>query len=162
MKLHWRKTQFIWICSFSEFDNINHAKIIKRVKPEVRKLSSYLLSVGGERVVIPYAELELCEILTDTGRVVSYRKLQIKKGEARECHSNSATLWLANKAKYKIATGYGLSDDGIWRRHSWIMTADSDLIETTLARDIYFGMVLNKRIAMAFAKFYTMDMYAVS
>ena len=139
----------------SEFDDIHNAKIIKRVKPEVRKLCEHLLSIGSERVVIPYEELGLCEALVDTGEVASYKKLKIKNGEERECHSNSASLWLTNKTKYKIATGYGLSDDDIWRRHSWIMTTGDNLIETTIAREIYFGIILNKRTARAFAEFYT-------
>jgi hypothetical protein len=161
MQLFLLVTPFTWIGSSSTFDEIHpRAKIIKRVKPEVRKLCAHLLNMGGERVVIPFVELGLCELLIDSGKVFSYKKLQIKKGEVRECHSNSATLWLASRTKYKIATGYGLSDDDIWRRHSWIMSTDNNLIETTIAHDIYFGIILNKRIARAFAESYTTDVYA--
>jgi len=78
-----------------------------------------LLDIGGERVVVLLNEdLALCEVLVDIGRVASYKKLRIKYGEERECHTNSASLSLSNKTKYKIATGFGLSDDVIWRRHS--------------------------------------------
>ena len=67
---------------------------------------------------------------------------------------SSARLWANNKKKYSIATGFGLSDDNIWRRHSWLMTVNSDLIETTIAREIYFGTLLDNDIAGAFARFY--------
>ena len=84
MKLYWLKAQFTWIGSLSEFEDIPHTKIIQRVKPEVRKLCLHLLELGGEKVVIPYADLWLCEILIDSGKVLSYRKLQIKKAEEQE------------------------------------------------------------------------------
>ena len=79
---------------------------MKRVKPEVRRLCSHLLDIGGERAVVLLNEdLALCEVLVDISRVASYKKLRIKYGEERECHTKSASLWLSNKTKYKIATG---------------------------------------------------------
>jgi hypothetical protein len=154
MKLFWLKTPFTWIGSLAEFDDFGRAKIVKRVKPEVRRLCSHLLRSGGERVVVPFEDVEFCEILVDIGKVISYKKLQTKHGEERECHRNSASLWLSNKTKYNIATGFGLSDDGIWRRHSWIITFGGNLIETTIAREVYFGMVLNDEAAKMFTEVY--------
>jgi hypothetical protein len=99
-------------------------------------------------------DMGLCEALIDIGKVIPYKKLRTKSGEERECHRNTASLWLSNKTKYRIATGFGLSEDNTWRSHSWIMVTDGNLIETTIARDIYFGIVLNNRIAKAFAESY--------
>jgi hypothetical protein len=95
-----------------------------------------------------------CKALIGIGRVTLYKKLRTKNGEERECHRNTALLWLNNKTKYRIATGFGLSDDNTWRSHSWIITTDGDLIETTIARDVYFGIILNNKIARAFAESY--------
>jgi hypothetical protein len=156
MKLFWLKTRFTWIGSLSEFSDIHRdAKIIKRVKPEVRKLCTHLLHIGGERVVLPFNEPTMFfETLINVGQVTSYKKLSIKNGEERECHRNSAQLWVNNKRKYNIVTGFGLSDDNIWRRHSWLVAMNGDLIETTIAREMYFGILLNNEIAGTFADFY--------
>jgi hypothetical protein len=155
MKLFWLKTPFTWIASLSELASFPHTKNIKRVRPDVRRLCSHLLGMGGDRVAVPLNEDRgFCEALMNVGKVTSYKKLRTKNGEERECHKNSATLWLSNSTKYRIATGYGLSDDGVWRRHSWIMTVDGNLIETTVRRDLYFGIVLDNRIAQSFAEVY--------
>jgi hypothetical protein len=111
-----------------------------------------LLDIGGKRVVVPFEDTELCEVLVDIGKVISYKKLQTKHGEERECHKNSASLWLRNQKKYRLATGFGLSDDNIWRRHSWIITLSGNFIETTIVREIYFGIVLNDEGAKIFAE----------
>jgi len=156
MKLFWLKTPFTWIASLSEFDDIHpKAKIIRRVKPEVRSLCSHLLGIGGDRVVVPLNEdMGFCKALVDIGKVTPYKKLHTKNGEERECHRNTASLWLNNKTKYRIATGFGLSDDNTWRSHSWIITTDGDLIETTIGRDVYFGIVLSDKDAKTFAEAY--------
>lgn len=44
------------------------------------------------------------------------------------------------KTMILVYTGYGLSDDGVWRSHSWVMCHDA-LHETTEARIAYFGVV---------------------
>jgi hypothetical protein len=51
-----------------------------------------------------------------------------------------------------IATGYALTDD-LWRQHSWGVTADGVVVETTSSeREIYVGVVLPARAAsMQFA-----------
>jgi hypothetical protein len=155
MKLFWLKTQFTWIASLSEFDNDSRGKIVKRVKPEAHKLCSRLLGIGGEKAVVLFNEdFGFCEALIELGQITQIKKLHIKKGEDRECHSNSASLWLSDKKKYKLVTGFGLSDDNIWRRHSWVSTVDDNLIETTIARKIYFGITLNNKVAKSFADFY--------
>jgi len=155
MKLSWLKTRFSWIASISKFDDNRGGKVIKRVKPEVRKLCSYLLGIGGEKVAVLINEdLGFYKALVDIGKIIPFKRLRIQGGEERECHSNSASLWLRNQKKYKLVTGFGMSDDNIWRCHSWIITTDGNLIETTIAREIYFGIILNNRIAKKFAEIY--------
>ena len=46
-------------------------------------------------------------------------------------------------------TGYALSDDGLWRSHSWVVT-DEVLYETTVARELYFGIELEEEEALWF------------
>lgn len=71
---------------------------------------------------------------------------KMMKGEPSQCHSNSANLYEVNKEEFnvKIMTGYALSDDKIWRQHSWILKDDKKIIETTEKRIAYFGYVLNE------------------
>jgi hypothetical protein len=40
-----------------------------------------------------------------------------------------------------IATGYALSDDGLWRQHSWGILREG-VLETTKVRVKYFGILL--------------------
>jgi hypothetical protein len=47
--------------------------------------------------------------------------VELIPGEERNCHSNSARLWRESKEILALATGYALSEDGLWRQHSWVM-----------------------------------------
>ncbi len=155
MKLFWLKTPFTWIASLSEFSDSRHGKIIKYVKPEVRKLCVHLLSIGGNKVAIPINDASgFFEALIEIGLVTTFKKLQIKKGVDGECHSNSAVLWSQNKKKYTLITGFSLSDDHIWRRHSWLITVTGNLIETTIPREVYYGIPLSEEGAAMFAEIY--------
>ena len=49
-----------------------------------------------------------------------------------------------------IATGYALSDDGLWRQHTWGILRDG-ILETTEARIEYFGLLLQGERADEFA-----------
>lgn len=56
------------------------------------------------------------------------------------CHDNCDELFKKDKTKScNIYTGYGLSDDGLWRNHSWLVDKNNNIIETTCERLIYFG-----------------------
>ena len=46
-----------------------------------------------------------------------------------------------------IGTGYALSDDDLWRQHSWGVAVDGVVVETTVEREIYVGIVLSARAA---------------
>src|SRR5258708_7764341 len=41
-----------------------------------------------------------------------------------------------------VVNGYALSKDGLWRQHSWLVTPEGGLVETTVRRAAYFGAVL--------------------
>lgn len=80
--------------------------------------------------------------LTSPGRGVTVR---VVKGERNRCHSNVARRWATRKRNdMSIATGYCLDDDGLWRCHSWLVTTDrKTVVETTVPRVAYFGIVLD-------------------
>ncbi|MFC7246118.1 hypothetical protein ACFQO7_26885 [Catellatospora aurea] len=109
-----------------------------------------LLSFGGSLVVPPVIpESDLDELLargSAFGTVV--RRVQ---GDVGECHRNVAMLWI-DRTIDSIGTGYALSDDGLWRQHSWGIDAEGALVETTDERRAYVGIVLPARApSMQFA-----------
>lgn len=86
----------------------------------------------------------------------------------KSCHYNSCVIWKMDKNRLRIATGYALSEDGCWRKHSWIVEPLSmtlrvhklqrdehaicamiepremtySVCETTTQRIAYFGAIL--------------------
>jgi len=71
--------------------------------------------------------------------------------KSSSCHQNVAFLWTKRKfGIVGIATGYALTDDGLWRQHSWGILRDG-VLETTEARLKYFGIVLQGERADFFA-----------
>jgi hypothetical protein len=117
------------------------------ILPNQRTLGEKLLQIGGERVVWRECEPHLDDLAAHgelmTGRV---RK---RRGQPNECHTNAAEIWASDVDRYQICTGYGLSTDGRWRQHSWLRDAKG-LIETTVSRTHYFGIVLTPQSAAHF------------
>ena len=64
-------------------------------------------------------------------------------GLPSRCHENAANLVISDPDNLVLETGYALSDDGLWRQHSWVVTRrKSAVIETTVQRYRYFGIPL--------------------
>lgn len=63
-------------------------------------------------------------------------EIKIIKMKQSRCHDNSLLLATADK-KIIMHSGYALSDDGLWRHHSWCMDEHGNIIETTVRRLIY-------------------------
>lgn len=106
-------------------------------------LSAAVLAHGGD-LVVPPLEPEPRPVTIAEGLsvwdpdVVAVRHLA---GQDNHCHGNSAELWLTGQAD-GIGTGYALNDDGLWRQHSWALAPDGAVIETTVGRDLYAGIIL--------------------
>jgi hypothetical protein len=63
-------------------------------------------------------------------------------GVPSNCHGNTAMLYVHHRGAVQIASGYALSEDGLWRQHSWgINAADGRAIETTVRRVRYYGAI---------------------
>jgi hypothetical protein len=76
----------------------------------------------------------------------------MNRGEACRCHSNCLTAWVKNPG-LSFVTGFGLTnDDGLWCAHSWLMTKSGQIIETTVKRDMYFGIELGGQDLFEFCK----------
>lgn len=112
-----------------------------------------LLAIGGERVVTlkdPHLP-----IILSRGQSFDAKRVKIKRGSPSRCHTNAALYYLAHfngqtgYQRCEIARGYGLSRDGLWRQHTWLL-ADGQVIETTVRRIHYFGTILTAGEAVEF------------
>lgn len=110
-------------------------------KGQHEDLKAKLLTFGGEAVVLPRVEHDYKAIM---GRARLFTvppfKLKFVKGKPCHCHANVAKNSMFEG--YDIMTGYALSEDGVWRQHSWNITHDLVLVETTEPRVAYFGFHL--------------------
>lgn len=105
---------------------------------ELRKL---LLSFGGSEVCMPAYDEDVQRII-DRGQLWYGDRIHMMKGRPSQCHRNSSYCWEANKDKAVLCTGYGLSEDGMWRSHSWLVELRprrNKIVETTVPRIAYFG-----------------------
>ena len=95
-----------------------------------------LLRIGGKQVVACYEE-DL-DLLLLEGTIAEFTDLQIEAGRPCRCHEN---VWEVRNAE--VWTGWGLSDDGLWRQHSWAKRG-ATLIETTTPRLVYWGVRIDQ------------------
>ncbi len=125
-----------------------HAK----VQPEIRKLKRILLKLGGDHLVAPpEGPEELLGPLVRSGHVI-HGPVKLRAMEPNACHLNASRLWLERRQDVvAIGTGFALSDDGRWYRHSWGICRDG-LVETTCPREKYFGIELWSGLAENFAR----------
>jgi len=119
-------------------------------QPRLLLLRDTLLAIGGTHLVapsVPDPDLEglLSQGSVHTGEVV------VMELERNGCHSNVSALWSKKEQGLTaVGTGYALSDDGLWRQHSWGLRPQ-EIIETTETRTCYFGLRLEAGSADRFA-----------
>lgn len=117
-------------------------------------LKDKLLSFAGNAVCLPDYEEDLENIL-DYGQFWIGYTAELVKGQACHCHANASRIWEKNKDTMTICTGYALSDDGMWRQHSWVAQKQPcmhQIIETTERRVLYFGFAMTPELCENFAK----------
>lgn len=122
-----------------------------KVQPELRRLKLLLLKLGGDFVVAPPKPDADVTALLECGFLIG-GKIVLKEMARSACHQNVSALWRARKfGLVGIATGFALSDDGLWRQHSWGILRDG-ILETTQARLKYFGILLQGEKADYFSQ----------
>jgi hypothetical protein len=113
-----------------------------------RQWEQRLLAVAGAAVVPPSDPDGHLDLLLTAAADHDAARVVWAPGEPNQCHTNTARLWLAGSTddgRHQVAgavTGYALSDDGLWRQHSWAVTGDGRPVETTVARVAYAGVTL--------------------
>jgi hypothetical protein len=126
-------------------DTLDYAKY----DAQIEKLRSILLTIAGSKVVGLAFNHYVGGILFN-GRQFSTTGLRQEHGDRSQCHQNTAQLYISGRYREaSIVTGYALFDDGIWRRHSWLLNLDS-IVESTVPRTIYYGCELSDAEAILF------------
>jgi hypothetical protein len=120
-------------------------------QPDLGILRGLLLSLGGiELVAPPYPDQDL-PLIFDAGFVMAGPVVRrtMRKSDA---HRNVAEIWAEKRHELVgIGTGYSLSDDGLWRQHTWGLRREG-ILETTVPRVKYFGILLLRGDADSFAR----------
>lgn len=112
---------------------------------DMLSLRDLLLSYGGRGVVlIDGFDPDAAKIL-NRGILLDGSQYYMAEGSPNSCHSNAAHLWDDNRGRILLCTGYALSQDGLWRQHSWCIDLEEPklIVETTTPRVAYFGFGLN-------------------
>jgi hypothetical protein len=120
-------------------------------QPDLKRLKPLLLRLGGEFLVAPPKPDSDILALADAGFVMA-GPITLKIMRSSMCHQNIAAAWKSRRfGIVGIGTGYALSSDGLWRQHSWGLLREG-LLETTVAREKYFGVLLQGPKADWFAE----------
>ena len=90
--------------------------------------------------------------LLQEGVVIPFSKatVRIQRMDDRQCHDNSEAL-AASRPNYHLMTGFGMGDPtqseakrwDVWRVHSWVITNEGVIIETTVPRRLYAGFLVH-------------------
>lgn len=129
----------------------------EKEKEQFLRLHDILLQIGGYETCFPVVEEDMKKILSRG----YYRKgtSKMMEGSPSRCHSNVCDLYVLNQrvADVTICTGYALSNDGLWRQHSWLLHRyktrrqhRARVIETTTKRVAYFGFEMTEKEAEVF------------
>jgi hypothetical protein len=123
-----------------------------KAQPEIRRLKLLLLRLGGDFLVAPpTADSDLLELI-ELGFLIG-GPVTLKVMRSSMCHQNVAAAWRTRRfGVIGVATGYALSEDGLWRQHSWGVLRDG-VLETTEVRLKYFGILLQSTRADHFAEY---------
>ena len=107
---------------------------------KLNKLKHLLLDIAGFSVCL-YPEEDINQLLSVRAELLDGRKALQSPGLPNQCHFNSAQLWAESEGRLMLYTGYALTEDGMWRQHSWCVVDDGSLqvVETTIPRLAYFG-----------------------
>lgn len=120
-------------------------------QPELKAIRDLLLTFGGIEFVPPSKPDPDVPALLSAGQLMigSVVNQELDPGY---CHENVSELWLDKTTGVTaLGVGYALSEDGLWRQHSWALKGE-ELVETTAKRVKYFGLILNGAAADGFAQ----------
>lgn len=130
---------------------VEYEDVIQAMVP-YQQLEKRLLELGGRALVFRPMHYILMASILEHGQSFGATGAKLVKGEPSNCHQNVVERWSTHKNKYRMVHGYGLSSDGLWRQHSWLLDAKDRVIETTVPRVMYYGFILEGDLADWFAE----------
>jgi hypothetical protein len=150
--LIWRQTELAWLAFRPDQAEVRGDPLTRPVDTETQELCVKLLELGGTEVVAQFDDSWSSGLILGCGKAVGPEGLTRLSGRPIQCHANSVAAWAGEPGRYRIQTGFGLSDGG-WRRHTWLLDSGGRVVETTVPRELYFGMTLNDDLARLFYAF---------
>lgn len=122
-------------------------------------LREKLVAFAGDAVCLAFDEPDI-DVILERGQFWPGHNAKLIKGYPSKCHRNAADLYrinpeLVSAGKLCICTGYALSEDGLWRQHSWLIRKNqrsNQIIETTQKRVLYMGAVLTAEESKKFCQ----------
>lgn len=129
----------------------SHSHLHDKMSP----LAEGLLGFGGTSVLTRQVSPEEATRLPGTGQLWTGEGLKLATGRQSNCHGNSGLYWAANMDLAVLASGMALSEDGLWRSHSWCVIPGETptVVETTTPRLLYFGEVIDAEEARLFCHY---------
>jgi len=109
---------------------------------EFESLKKILLTAGGWAVIF-LNTVDHYDELVNNGKFAMGGKGVKVPGIPSHCHENVEAL-VKKKDYLNHIYGFALSEDGVWREHSWAEHKnESYILETTELRTMYYGIRLN-------------------
>lgn len=121
-----------------------HEDLLPGYRADMREWSDTVLTHGGHTVCPPAVPDPNLRDLVKKYRLRGGEDLIVRSGRRNDCHENSANLQSRGRTDDGVPitaweTGYALSEDGLWRQHSWALSEET-VVETTTARLLYAGL----------------------
>lgn len=126
----------------SKFAFIVNKNVLKKEKypSQIYRFSNKLFEFGGNKICINKELINILNGFIKYGKIMDY-PAKMKRMKQSRCHDNAEKLNQSNP-DYKIFTGFALSDDLMWRYHSWCLYKEK-IVETTVKRILYYGIYLD-------------------
>lgn len=145
--------------------DIEYSPAARRVMAKLKK------AVGTDEFYDVFELLEDDEItpqlLDKKGVLESGKKARLIPMRENFCHGNASALVHQKKA-VAIGTGFAFIKDrkeegtGVWVQHSWGYDSEGRILETTIKRDMYFGIRLTGKVLADFVETNIADEYLKS
>lgn len=106
-----------------------------------------------------YSDDKYMSDIISKGQFMYGKGARLIKGELHQCHNNAIDIFYDNKEDCLIATGFAFTQGNVWVEHTWIVhyldkeKSKYEIIETTIKRTAYFGVILDYYDSIEFAEF---------
>jgi hypothetical protein len=120
-----------------------------------------LLAVGGRVVLHPEKPEDRLSELLARGRLVLRAGESVQLDNEGSVERAVAELWLAGSSTdgchvvTSVGYGYALREDGVWYRHTWVITDEHLVLDTRRPALAYAGVHLDFVDSLVFAALHT-------